>query len=258
MITLRRPQLDKKRIILSASIAIAVAVLGLLGWWLLGMKAGTDYKAARTTYNQNTTRALHDTGNGAFKNAADYDKRVKALQDLAAAAITWKNNRPVEPSILGIPLLGKEDRESQGTLVGRLDTLKAAADEARSVLEYEHAMVATLGSITDKTGKDAEEQKVLAEAWLAMLTKLKALSPPKAATTIHADLLGRVSNVQATLAALPELYTKKDYNGFSSKQGELSKHVDTVRALGDSYKALANSQDTALARAYVNLLKSLQ
>jgi hypothetical protein len=64
--------------------------------------------------------------------------------------------------------------------------------------------------------------------------------------------------VQAAMAALPDLYAKKDTNGFTTKQSELSKYFDAVKSLSDSYIALANTQDTYLAKAYDSALKTLK
>src|SRR5690349_3852700 len=102
MMSLRKPRLSKKQVIVIASIAAGVLLLGGLTWWLLSQKATNDYKSARTNYNQAATRALTDVSNNAFKEASDYDKRIAAFQNLSQATTAWKNNRPAAPNVLGI------------------------------------------------------------------------------------------------------------------------------------------------------------
>jgi hypothetical protein len=246
---------SRRPLIILAAIVLLLALICVGGWWLTAFKATEDYHTQNKAYLDNTKKSL-TIAQSQLKDLAARNDALKTIEALASLQDTLKKqavNLPKVPDLFGISLAPKEDQDKRAMLIQRLKQLEQNVESAHDLLVYEHAVATVLQDVTTKTGANADQQKVLAAAWQEMANKLKALTPPDEAKSMHTQLVDAVVATQASLAALPDLFNKKDVSGFGAKQKEAQGHVDAIRDIGKTIVSLAITKDQQIARSYRNI-----
>jgi hypothetical protein len=258
MILLHRHKVFAKRPWLIVAIAV-VSLLLIAGgvWLLLANQASSQYRAKFDTYKQDARSALANAVK-AFESVPDATKRAEALVSLSNAAKKQMESLPPLPTVVGIGIASSQDKSARQNIESKLMQFTIEATDAKGLLDYQSMLNTTLTELSAKQGNNADEQKALADAWLAAASKIKELTPPQELTQTREQLVAAATMTQATLAALPGLYNDKDYSGFAAKQEELKTHAAAIRALADAFKQAAENQDKALASSYKAVLDALK
>lgn len=246
---------SRRPLLTLAGIVLVLALLAAGGWWFTAYKATSDYRTQSTNYLDGTKKSISAAQSQLKELAAQNDpaKSIDALTHLQDTLTKQAASLPKLPDLFGVTLTPKEDQDKRAQLVQRLTQLSQDVRAAHDLLVYEHAVATILQDITTKTGADAAQQKALADAWQAMVGKLKALNPPDEAKSIQTLLVDATTATQASLAALPDLFSKKDVSGFNAKQKEANGHVDAIRDVGKAISGLAVARDKQIAQDYQEL-----
>ncbi len=232
-------KLSKKALIIGS--VILLLVVGGLGWWLTTTRATSDYRAQLTGVVSTIQDDLKQS-NQQFSELAKEKNNVKALVALKLLEEKLKEKAgalPPLPKLLGLTLTPNEDEQKRRQITQHM--LACAND------------LAPLQGLTLKTGANAEQQKELAESWQSVITRLKNTEQPAVAADVHQQIITVTTSIQSKLAALPDLYTKKDIAGFAAKQKEIETHVNELRSLGGAIAALSVEQDKRIQDGYIDL-----
>jgi hypothetical protein len=255
---IRRP--NKKPLLIFAGIVVAVIALCVGGWWYNANRSTTDYRTQLATFSDATKKeikALADQFKSLTKEG-DAKKATDELTKLNDKLVKQANGLPSLPQLFGVTLTPQQDIQKRGEIIQRLKQLAGDTQVAKELLEYQNQTALALQEVTTKTGPNAEQQKALADAWGAMIGKLQAIKPPAQAQSAHQQIISAVNAAQGHIAALPDLFNKKDVAGFAAKQKEIETHINALRALGDGIQVLNTKQDKIIARDYQNLQNILK
>jgi hypothetical protein len=240
----------KKPLLILAVVTVGIITLASGGWWYNAYRATNDYRAQVGQYTEGVKKELL-AATAPFKalaQEADGKKSIDALVQLRSTLTKQASGLPALPQLFGVALAAAQE----------LEILAKDVQAAHDLLAYQQNATDILQEVTIKTGANAEQQKALAEAWQTMVNKLKALAPPNEASGIHQQIIAAAAAVQAKLAALPDLFTKRDTSGFAAQQKEIETHISEIRAHGDALQLLNVHLDKAIARDYQKLLGLLK
>ena len=242
-------------------VCLAAVVFVLVGgaWWWFAARTNADYKAQLDTV---TTVIKKDitAKNTAFEQLAkeaDSAKSAQALQQLEDSLTQSAERLPPLPNLLGISVSSHDDSSRRSQLAQRLTALAQDLQVSRELLQYSRSATTILQEVTLKTGANADQQKALADAWQATIDKLKALTPPQPITQLHGQIIAIASKVQTGIAALPELFNKKDIPGFAAKQKEIEAYIGELRNISPSIIDTFVSQDKIIGQEYQELSRFL-
>lgn len=250
---IRRP--SKKPLLILAGIVLAAVVLCGGGWWYNAGQAAAAYAQQRgehMTKSRNELKAIAD-GFKALTQQGDSKKSLETLAALQAALDRQISGAPSLPQLFGVTLTPAEASQKRDIYIDRLTRLKKSVAAAREYMAYQQATAAMLQEVATRTGPNAEQQKALADAWGAMIGKLRALTPPADAASAHQQIVDAATAVHGALAGMPDLFTKKDIAGFAARQKEAEAHVNTLRSLGEGVRVLAITLDKNIARDWAAL-----
>lgn len=251
---------NKKPLLILAGIVVGVVVLCSGAWWYNAQRSTTQYREQLSAHVATVNAALKASNDrfGVLSKEGDAKKTIDELSKLSDALNKQAGDVPVLPQLFGITLTPQQDAQKRGTVVQHLKQLATDIDAAKAMLTYQNEAALALQSVTTKTGANAEQQKALADAWAAMIAALQAMQPPAPAQSAHGQIVAAATAAHAKIAALPDLFNKKDTAGFAAKQKEIETHLNELRALADGIQVLNVNQDKAIARSYQNLLNSLK
>jgi hypothetical protein len=244
-------RLSKKTIII-VTVILGVILLGGLGWWLFTSKANSDYRTQLTSAVTGIKKEITEQSapvEAAVKEGNNVETMalLRKLEDSIQAKV---NELPVTPSLWGMNIAQSQDAQHRNELINALQVLTTDLSKSRELLVYSHSVATSLQVIVTKTGANADQQKALADAWQAAINNLKTLAPPAAAEPVHAQIIQAATKAQAGLAALPDLFTKKDTPGFNAKQKEVEAAVAELRTLGPAITTLHETADKNVQAHY--------
>ena len=253
-------RINKKPLLIFAGIVVGVVLLCIGGWWYASDKATSDYRAKLSGYIETAKKELKESSTRlkALATEGDTKKTTDELTTLGNTLTKQAGSVPALPALFGVTVSSQEDAQKRGELVQRLKQLASDAATAKELLAYQNETALVLQEVTTKSGPNAEQQKALADAWNAMNAKLQAIKPPAQAQGTHQQIIGAVTAAQAQIAALSDLFNKKDVGGFAAKQKEIETHINSLRGLANSIQLLNVAQDKTIARDYQNLQNILK
>lgn len=259
MISLPGPRRVSKRLLILAGIVLGVVVACSLAWWLTSLKTTGDFRSQTKQHYAATSQKIAETTTvlKGLHEQQDAKKSIDALVALADTLTKQANTLPQLPRVFGITTVPGEDMQARETAYEYMTKLAQDVRDARDLLEYERLVAGHLQGLSLKTGANAEQQKALADSWAAVVAELKAARPPNMATSVHQQFMASCTAVQASLAALPDLYNKKDVAGFAAKQKEIETHISELRGLGATVANVATAHDKVISHDYQALKRVL-
>jgi hypothetical protein len=253
MIELRPTRwLTKKKLVITGATLVGIVVFAIGAWWLVANYSMGTYQKALDANRQAIKQALAADAQQ-LKNATDDNQRLQAINKFIQDARARLTYLPQLPVTFGITAGGGQDKTTHVDIESALKGLVTAADKGKQMFEYQLSVATNLSKVTSLPGKNADEQKAMADAWAALLAALKGMSPPDLAKDSHQQLITAVANVQAIVATMPDLFTKKDINAFSEKQTALDAAIRDLRKLSTGFASAAAAQDQSLVTSYATL-----
>ncbi len=241
-------QLNKKVLVISASVLFLVAALATGGWFWLSHNAQSRYTQQIADFKASTATDLK-TFDSQFAPLQQEGTNTAVATVLGAAknrANQLLSSVPREPRVLWINVASQQNKDQANALRQWLFNLQQAVTESEQYIVYKTSITTELSSLPDLKGRDSEEQSLLATAWQEAALRLKTITPPEKVAALHSELTSNVETISVTLAALPDLYNKKDYAGFVAKQKELDSKMAGLQSLHESFSTLNIQHDQAI------------
>lgn len=257
---INRPSISKKIIIIVIVCLLTLALIVVGGWSFVAIQAEADFSSGISKLRQQLKADL-EKGSKDIKTASEKHDTVsmsQSLESLSNNLISDTQAAPEPWQLLGLSFVSQNRVDDKKSLLSKVDALTSALKSASDILEYENQVIEPLLSVKNLSGKTLKEQQSLAAAWLAMLDKLKKMTPPDVATQLHASIIKVVSDAQTILAAIPPLYEKKDQTGFAAKNAELQVVISKLQSLHEVVQKLDAATDKSVGEAYTALSKNVE
>lgn len=244
-----------KRILLVVAAAMLAVLITVAAWFLVSQQA---IQRHAENLNQATRQAKNIVNSATkqleqLKKEPDTPRAVNALDGLVAALQQQQQVLPAPTTILGLQLESSEQIAKAQAINQALNHFIARIQKTKDFITYQHSLATLLANVTQVRGTNANEQQALATAWHELAKDIQNLTTPTEAKEVHENLIKNIESVAASLAALPELYNKKDTGGFAAKQKEIENKINGLKTMHTTYLVIAAEQDKALAQAALEL-----